>query len=523
MNFQDILDRYTDLERLSVAPESGERAGCFSSYDRRSVYNVSLDRYEDWDANDDGSGYLRKNEDGSIVAVELDGPGLIVRSWSALPRDGHIRVWIDHEPQPCVDVPFAAYFDRYGQDIPPMNLPSLVHTLSRGRNSWLPIPFQKHIRIELSPDWGMFYQFTYVLLPPSVSLPRYADMFRRENQIALAALDRRLYARSERFTRHGAKCSERCVRLLPDERREVFRADGAGAIVRMECIPGSESLNGLRLSIQWDGRPTPAVDASLPSFFGQSTMLGRAATLASGVDRHFCYANWYMPYSHGFVLSLHNAGDAERKLTLALETTPLSQSEADERLRFHAKTHAGFWGELERARFTEGGDRWPDWPVLLAKGKGRFCGMQLHVLNTWQNPPQPPEEWFNGKWNRKNVDWWWGEGDEKFFVDGERFPSTFGTGSEDYFGYAWAAEPPFAIFDAPYAAMDMPLDGNGLTSAVRHHIVDDVPFQRGFEAFLEKYKPERWEPEGVCRYQATPFWYQQADTDDAYPRAPDAL
>ena len=32
---------------------------------------------------------------------------------------------------------------------------------------------------------------------------------------------------------------------------------------------------------------------------------------------------------------------------------------------------------------------------------------------------------------------WWGEGDEKFFVDGEKFPSTFGTGSEDYFGYAW--------------------------------------------------------------------------------------
>lgn len=39
------------------------------------------------------------------------------------------------------------------------------------------------------------------------------------------------------------------------------------------------------------------------------------------------------------------------------------------------------------------------------------------------------------------MDWWWGEGDEKLFVDGEKFPSTFGTGSEDYVGYAWAAEP----------------------------------------------------------------------------------
>lgn len=39
--------------------------------------------------------------------------------------------------------------------------------------------------------------------------------------------------------------------------------------------------------------------------------------------------------------------------------------------------------------------------------------------------------------DNKTIDWWWGEGDEKFFVDGEKFPSSFGTGSEDYIGYAW--------------------------------------------------------------------------------------
>ncbi len=44
-------------------------------------------------------------------------------------------------------------------------------------------------------------------------------------------------------------------------------------------------------------------------------------------------------------------------------------------------------------------------------------------------------------WNPKGG--WWGEGDEKFFVDGERFPSTFGTGTEDYFGYAWCSEKTF--------------------------------------------------------------------------------
>ena len=59
-----------------------------------------------------------------------------------------------------------------------------------------------------------------------------------------------------------------------------------------------------------------------------------------------------------------------------------------------------------------------DWPALRVSGRpGRFVGLLLNVYN-----PTPA---------------WWGEGDEKIYVDGESFPSTFGTGTEDYFGYAW--------------------------------------------------------------------------------------
>ena len=143
--------------------------------------------------------------------------------------------------------------------------------------------------------------------------------------------------------------------------------------------------------------------------------------------------------------------------------------------------------------------------------------MHLHVENTWEEPETAADQWFNGKWDKKNIDWWWGEGDEKFFVDGEKFPSTFGTGSEDYFGYAWAAEPPFPVFDSPYVAMDMPLSGNGCTSAVRYHIADDIPFQTGFEAYMEKYKEDCWGDRALCRYTATAFWYLEAHRADGYP------
>ena len=164
--------------------------------------------------------------------------------------------------------------------------------------------------------------------------------------------------------------------------------------------------------------------------------------------------------------------------------------------------------------------RFPDWPLLLVNNTtGRFCGVHMHVYNAWKDPDIKPSSWWYGEWDRKNIDWWWGEGDEKFFVDGECFPSTFGTGSEDYVGYAWAAEPPFARFSSSFAAMsNMPINGNGHTSVARFHIADNIPFQYSFSGFIEKYKPD-FMPEARCLYGVTAFWYQAAGQDDPYPIA----
>jgi hypothetical protein len=108
---------------------------------------------------------------------------------------------------------------------------------------------------------------------------------------------------------------------------------------------------------------------------------------------------------------------------------------------------------------------------------------------------------------------WWGEGDEKFFVDGEKFPSTIGTGSEDYFGYAWC-DP--HLFARPYHAQTMTQQNRGHQSVLRWHIADNVPFHQSFQGCIEKYfKNERgtlyacsarWylAPGGVDRYDAVP-------------------
>ena len=89
LTFPDIISRLYDLKRLANPPERGESGGCQSSYDRRSRYNEATNLYEEWDANRDGDGYIRKEGD-KLVVFEQDGPGVIWRVWSALPQAGHV-------------------------------------------------------------------------------------------------------------------------------------------------------------------------------------------------------------------------------------------------------------------------------------------------------------------------------------------------------------------------------------------------------------------------------------------------
>jgi hypothetical protein len=148
----------------------------------------------------------------------------------------------------------------------------------------------------------------------------------------------------------------------------------------------------------------------LGDFFGTAPGVNAYSSLPLGVESNgwwYCY--WYMPFAKEARIELVNDGKTARQAIFELSHAPLSRP-LKQLGRFHAKWHRDAFLPAEP-------ERWPDWPFLKTEGAGRFVGLMLHV------------------WNPRGG--WWGEGDEKFFVDGEKFPSTFGTGSEDYFGYAW--------------------------------------------------------------------------------------
>lgn len=521
MTYPELVGKLLDLEALAQPPLAGEQGGNFSSYDRASRYHEETGLYEAWGANDDGTGYVRK-EGEDIVALELDGPGVLWRIWSALPQAGHIRIEIDGRL--AVDQPFRDFFEAIPQELCPKNFPNLLPTLSRGRNSWIPIPFMHHCVVTLQQGWGLYYHITYNRYPEGTTLPAYTGVWDRAASIALAEADRALQRRGEDavIARPGETWQLCSVQIPAHGDVCLYRQDAPGAIRSLriqtpqaQTLPQAQLLRALTLSMAWDGEPLPAVWTPLGDFFGAAPGVQPYRSLPMGMNRHVCYSHWYMPFASCNIM-LHNDSDEDVLLTAQLLLAPLEE-DPDGMLRFHAKWHRDALVKGDAQRFAPGGDRWPDWPLLQTEGKGRYCGLHLHVYNDWEQPEKEADTWWYGMGQDKSIDWWWGEGDEKFFVDGETFPSTFGTGSEDYIGYAWAAEPPFSPFDSAYAAQPTtPIDGRGHTSVNRFHIADNIPFQTGFEGFLEKYWGNIWGRRNRCLYAATLYWYLAPGGSDPY-------
>lgn len=491
LTYVNLVNRLTDLKRLATLPAAGEQGAQWSSYDRASRFDQATGKYIRWDANGDGNGIIRKEGD-QLVLAEMQGPGCIWRIWSATPGKGHVRIYLDGAAEPAVDLPFTGYFNRQN---PPFTRSAIVHTVSMGWNNYTPIPYQKSCKITADRDWGQYYHFTYGTFPKGTEVP----VFQRE----LDAEDSSALDRVNDYLSHYGEPVPDC--LGREELKTSLTAD-PGKTIKVATLSGSRAITSLRvkldlptspadrevlrelaLQIKWDGETEPSVWAPLGDFFGTAPGANNYRSLPLGrTEDGWWYCRWYMPFAKGATIELVNDGNQPRTVQFEISHDPLGMPV--KRLgRFHAKWHrdALLPGEPERHI---------DWPVLKTTGQGRFVGMMLHI------------------WNPRGG--WWGEGDEKFFVDGEKFPSTFGTGSEDYFGYAWSSPNRFehALHNQTHN------DGNsrGHISVNRWHIADNVPFHTSFEGCIEKY----YSNERPTLYAGMAYWYLAAGGKDPYRPVP---
>jgi Protein of unknown function (DUF2961). len=536
LTFPEIVSRLYDLAHLAEPPEDGERSGSWtSSQGSLPHYDATSDTYRNWGDGDDSGGFLRKEGENGVVA-EVKGPGVIWRVQSAYPRQGHIKYFIDGGESPVLDMPFEEYFNDQKA---PFNYPELTHVFSRGHNSYIPIAFQKSIKIVLEKDWGAFYQFTYTLFPSVTSVPSFRGSFDDAEKAALKNANEILGRRGQRSrVEEAGELLIRDILIPPGGAVQVADLRGPRAITSIRVTPldfgdavgrsdgraqDIQILRQLVMQVAWDNESVPSVWTPLGDFFGTAPGINQYRSLPMGMTADDLYSRWYMPFSKRAVLELKNDGRETRRLRIAVTHQP--EPRADRLLRFHAKWHRDDFGARDANRYLTG-DRWPDWPVLFAEGgPGRFCGFHLHVWNP--NPVGSKRRAIPGGWGNLSQEKiamldmhvkyraWWGEGDEKVFVDGEKFPSTFGIGSEDYFGYSWGAFHP-AVFDSAFQSQPLNRNNYGHISNVRFQVADNVPFRSSFEAVIEKYHPNAW----PLLYATTAYWYQAAGVADTYRPAP---
>jgi hypothetical protein len=254
LTYVDLAKRLTDLDHLATLPQPGEKTAQWSSYDRASKYDEKTGKYVRWDANGDGNGVIR-NEGGKLVLAEMNGPGCIWRIWSATPKQGHVRIYLDGANEPTVDLPFTGYFD--GKNAP-FTRAALVHTTAaNGWNNYTPIPFQKSCKIVADKNWGDYYQFTYTTFPKGTEVPTFKRELSAQENTALDEADKILSTCGPRKFPNGQASTSGDGLLGGNGSHESDKLNGPGAI---NCI-----------RVKFDPPLTPADRDVLRSRFAGTT------------------------------------------------------------------------------------------------------------------------------------------------------------------------------------------------------------------------------------------------------------
>lgn len=481
-----LIKELSDLARLVQFPEPAFRTVQFSSYDRRS----KIPGGPDWFANSDGFGnepkpnfekVLKEPDEegiGEYLIADVRGPGAIVRLWSAA-ITGKIRLYIDGRPSPLYDGPAIDFFHRVYDGFPQaerLNMERFRKTVYQRDACYAPIPFTKGIRIVWTGDLKTlhFYQVQVRLYEPGTKvisfspddLAAYSDTIDQVTE-ALSDPDQNIPPRSKE-----SPISFESV-LNPSEEKEILSLDGPKALeiltVKLKAENMDKALRQTLLHIICDEYPWGQVQSPLGDFFGAAPGINPYQSLPFTVHPDgTMVCRFVMPFKKALKMRIENHGD--QPVEIKGSALPMAFAWDDTRsMHFRARWRVNH-------NMIASNKAVQDLPFLIASGRGVYVGTTSYILN----PNSVPTPYGN----------WWGEGDEKVFIDREAFPSIFGTGSEDYYNYSWSSPD---IFYYPYCGQprnDGP--GNrGFVTNFRWHILDPLPFQRSIRFFIELYSHER--------------------------------
>ena len=478
-----LFQEMTDMKRLMDFPDPAYRTVQFSSYDHRSVHPGG----PDWFANSDGFGrepipnferVLKEPDDkgiGEYLVCDVEGPGAIVREWTAAIR-GTIRLELDGNLlyEGSADDFFRRTYETFAEQVD-VDPSIFENTFSQRNAGYYPIPFAKRCRIVWIGNVReihfyqlqiRFYEKEAVIKTfQSSDLITYKKEMKRATSI-LADPD------GEWIYQSKNKPIVLSAQIPPKESQEILSLEGPKALERLTLKVQAEDLDrALRqtiLHIKCDEYPWGQVQAPIGDFFGAAPGINPMNTVPFTIHPDGTMTCRYvMPFKQSLSIQIENRG--EQKVTVTGSVLPMDY-EWDDETSMHFRARWRIDHDL-----TASGEAVQDLPFLIANGKGVYVGTVSYLLN----PNPVPHSGGN----------WWGEGDEKIFIDDDSRPSTFGTGSEDYYNYAWSA---VDIFVFPYFAQprnDGPAN-RGFVTNNRFHILDPLPFEYRLSFYMELFSHE---------------------------------
>lgn len=476
-----LLNEMVDREQITYFPESGYKCLQASSYNRESV---SPDK-PGWFADSDGLGFIRtenKNGTKEWVLMEDDGPGVISKIWAVCfyyglqdTIGGNIKIYLDSADEPVINTNFFKLVK--GQDFVK---PPFADKSTRAGNLYFPIPYAKSCKITM--DKKSFYNIiNYRKYPPETKV----RTFTMREFDAVANLRKQVAIKlAKHSTQKGIALSQQKT-LQKNESIQLKLPKGNAAVNSIEIKIDNASnfpqvLRSTIVSASFDEEQT--VWTPVGDFFNNVGKIQPFDMWERSVNSDSSMVcRWLMPYKNGGSVSITNLWKQPVDVSVKVKTKSYSWKENS--MHFYAS-----W------RMDSPTPTFPlfDWNFLSATGSGVIVGDQWTVLNPKKG--------------------WWGEGDEKIYVDDDfdrNFPSHFGTGSEDYYGWAGGIVPtPADQFSKPFIGNIIVGDPSamGYNVCSRTRVLDAIPFQKKIKFDFESScgTRQRW---FFLQYSQTTFWY----------------
>jgi len=465
-----LLREMIDLERLANQSSNNYRTLQFTSYDRRSLQPDK----PFWFANSDGFGgepipgfekiLKEPDEDGigEYLICDVNGPGAIVKLWTAR-ISGKVKLLIDGKEIFNGDAPdlFWDFPNQFTTE--PI---SLTGSYRQFDAVYFPIPFAKSCRIEWTGRIRDIH-FYYVNIRSYDKNVKVTSFRPDDIKLYRTEIDRisDILRNPDRMLPVQGTKNVQTLTVPVGTKAELMQIEGSKAIrelsIKVHTNNPDVILRQTVLRIYFDGASKPQVESPVGDFFGAAPGVNPYISLPFTVkDDSTMICRFVMPFKEKAILQIEN----QSKLPVTLTASAVSGDYA-----WNDNTSYYF---RARWRITHGlsTDTGMDVPFLFAMGDGRVVGAVCYLMN----PSNVPTASGN----------WWGEGDEKIYVDNQKFPAFFGTGSEDYFNYSWSSD---EIFMYPYCGQprnDGPAT-RGFVTNFRWHIIDDIPFKSSLSFNIE--------------------------------------